>query len=222
MNKLLNNKKLKLLLAFVSLMLLIDQIQDTYAKYISTADANSSLTIARWAFTVNNQDVVANNNFSNTIVPVLDANPNIKTGVIAPTSTGYFDITIDSSDVGVAFDEEITISPSNSNTVDDLIIVGYKKNGGTLTELGNTNTITTTHPLNEVTTTNTYRFYIEWIDDENETMDNSDDTDAATSGTAAIHVNLRFIQKANTTNSENNNENNGNENNENNENNNGS
>ncbi len=197
MNKIINSKRIKLLLACISLLLLVDQIQDTYAKYISSADANSNFTIAKWAFTVNNQDVIANNNFSNTIVPVFDENPNIKSGVIAPTSTGYFDITIDSSNVGVSFDEEISIMPSENNTVSDLVFVGYKKNDGELIALNNTNTITTSHLLNEEITSNTYRFFIKWNDDATENMDNAADTNAATNGIAAIKINLHFIQRAN-------------------------
>ena len=105
MDKLLKNRKFRLLLACISLLLLVDMIQDSYAKYISSAEASSNLTIARWAFMVNNQDVLNNSNFSTTIQPIIDSNPNIASGVIAPTSTGHFDVTIDSSNVGVAYDE---------------------------------------------------------------------------------------------------------------------
>jgi len=197
MDKIIHNRKFRLLLACISLLILVDQIQATYAKYISSADANSNFTIARWAFTVNNQDVVSNNNFTNTIVPVFDANANIGNGVIAPTSTGYFDITIDSSNVGVAFDETITLSKSASNTVSDIVFVGYKKNNGNIIQFSNNTTaVTTTHLLNEQTTVNTYRFYIEWIDGTGEQMDNDDDTQASVNGTAAITINLSFVQRA--------------------------
>ena len=43
MDRILNNKKIKLLIASISLFLLIDLIQDTYAKYVSSADATGSL-----------------------------------------------------------------------------------------------------------------------------------------------------------------------------------
>lgn len=198
MDKILASRKFRLLLACISLFMLFDLIQDTYAKYITSADASSNFTIARWAFTVNNQDVVASSNFSNTIVPVFDTNANIASGVIAPTSTGYFDVTIDSSEVGVSFDEIITLSKPNSNTVTDLIFTGYKKNNDPVVNFGNnTTTITTAHLLGENTTVNTYRFYIEWIDGNGETMDNESDTTASTEGTAAVSINIQFIQRAN-------------------------
>lgn len=198
MEKLFSSRKFRLLLACISLIMLFDLIQDTYAKYITSADANTNFTIARWAFTVNNQDVVTNNNFSNTLVPVFDANTNIANGVIAPTSTGYFDVVIDSSNVGVSFDQIITLSSPNNNTVTDIVFTGYKKNNDEIIEFeNNTTNITTTHLLGEETTENTYRFYIEWIDGEGETMNNASDTAASIDGNAAININIRFIQKAN-------------------------
>lgn len=197
MVKLFNNRKFRLLLAFISLLVLVDLVQDTYAKYVSSADANGNLTIARWAFTVNNQDVIANNDFSNTIVPVFDENSNISSNVIAPTSTGHFDITINSTNVDVSFNEVITLSKSNNNTVSDLVFTGYSINNGDIIEFEDETVITNTHLLGEQNTINTYRFYIEWKDGDNEEMDNSDDTEATVNGTAAVNVNINFIQNAN-------------------------
>ena len=116
----------RILLACISLLLLLNMIQDTYAKYISSASANSEFTIARWSFLVNSQDVLSNSDFSNTIIPTFDQNTNIAPNVIAPTTTGYFDITIDSSNVDVAFNETITLSQGDDNTVTDLVFSGYK------------------------------------------------------------------------------------------------
>lgn len=197
MNKFFNSRKFRLLLACISLLVLVDLVQDTYAKYVSSADANKGFAIARWAFTVNNQDIIANNNFSNVVVPVFDQNTNIDSNVIAPTSTGYFDITVDSSNVDVAFNEVIALSLAETNTVTDLVFTGYKINNGTLTNFANNSTsITTTHALDEQTTVNTYRIYIEWIDGENENMNNASDTQASVNGVAAINVNINFIQNA--------------------------
>jgi len=199
MNKIFKNRKFRLLLACISLLLLVDMIQDSYAKYTSSTEAESNLTIASWSFLVNNQDVINNSNFSNTIIPVLDQNNNIMPGKIAPTSTGYIDVTIDSSNVEVAFTEQISLTTGSSNTVDDLIFTGYKLNNGqTIIFDDNTNpTITVNHNLNEIETVNIYRFYIEWNDGINSTMDNTDDVDASINGIASIDVNINFIQRAN-------------------------
>ena len=198
MNKIIKNRKFRLLLACISLLLLVDMIQDSYAKYVSSAEANGNLTIARWAFMVNNQDVLNNSDFSATIVPVFDTNQHIASGVIAPTSTGYFDVTIDSSNVGVSYDEQITLTTGTGNTVTDLIFTGYKLNNNNVVSLTNTTnpTFTTSHLLSETNKVNTYRFFIEWKDGNNETMNNSADTQASASGNATVKINLRFIQKA--------------------------
>ncbi len=194
----LKNRKFRFLLACLSLFFLLNMIQDTYAKYISSAEANSNFSIAKWSFLINNQDVLSNNDFSNIIVPVFDENIHIKSGVISPTSTGYFDVTINSSNVDVSFDEEITLTNGSDNTVTDLIFTGYKLNDNEIVNLdSNSPTITTTHLLNEEKKVNTYRFFIKWLDGTGENMNNENDTNASLNGNASIKINVRFIQKAN-------------------------
>ena len=188
-------KKVYLLLALASLLLLVSVIQNTYAKYISKATANSNFTIASWNFKVNNQDINANSNFSNVIVPVFENNPNIKDNVIAPTSEGYFDINIDHSNVDVSFTEKINLNFSGTNTVSDLKITGYAINDGSIIEF-NGNEISTDCLLSDNVKINKCRFYVTWIDDDGQTMQNKDDTEAAKNGNASISVSLSFIQKA--------------------------
>ena len=182
-------KKVYLLLALASLLLLVSVIQNTYAKYISKATANSNFTIASWNFKVNNQDINANSNFSNVIVPVFENNPNIKDNVIAPTSEGYFDINIDHSNVDVSFTEKINLNFSGTNTVSDLKITGYAINDGSIIEF-NRNEISTDSLLSDNVKINKYRFYVIWIDDDGQTMQNKDDTETAKNGNASISVSL--------------------------------
>ena len=188
-------KKVYLLLALASLLLLVSVIQNTYAKYISKATANSNFTIASWNFKVNNQDINANSNFSNVIVPVFENNPNIKDNVIAPTSEGYFDINIDHSNVDVSFTEKISLNFSEANTVSDLKITGYAINDGSIIEF-NGNEISTDCLLSDNVKINKYRIYVTWIDGDGQTMQNKDDTEATKNGNASISVSLSFIQKA--------------------------
>lgn len=188
-------KKVYLLLALASLLLLVSVIQNTYAKYISKATANSNFTIASWNFKVNNQDINANSNFSNVIVPVFENNPNVKDNVIAPTSEGYFDINIDHSNVDVSFTEKINLNFSDTNTVSDLKITGYAINDGSIIEF-NGNEISTDCLFSDDVKINKYRFYVTWIDNDGQTMQNKDDTEAAKNGNASISVSLSFIQKA--------------------------
>ena len=197
MLRILKKRSFRILLACISLLLVINMIQDTYAKYISSASANSSFSISRWTFLVNSQDIINNADFSNTISPTWDANQNIASGVIAPTSTGHFEITIDSSSVDVAFNETITLSQGDDNTVTDLVFTGYKLNSGQVVSLNDvtTATITSSHALGEQNTSNTYTIYVKWNDNAlTETMDNADDADAAVNGEASIDIDINFIQ----------------------------
>ena len=198
MSNILNNKRINLFIALISLLLLITMVQNTYAKYVSSANAYTNFTIATWAFVINRQDVLSNSNFSNTITPVFINNDNIKQGVIAPTSEGYFDLAIDASGTDVSFTETITVANSANNKISDLKITGYQINGGDLVEFTEaTNTITTDHLLSDHTRTTTYRIFIKWYDGEGENMDNQADTQASLNDTAKVNVNVQFIQKAN-------------------------
>ena len=190
-------KKFKLLLAMISLLVLTNSIQESYAKYISSASSTSNFSIAQWTFIVNDQDVLNNEDFSSTIVPTIDSNSHIKDGVIAPTSTGYFDVNIDYSNVDVSFKEEISLTSDETTTLTDLVITGYSVNGGSTINLEDGETISVTHNLGEETTSDNYRFFVKWVDGEGETMDNDADTEASVDGIAKVKVNLNFIQLAN-------------------------
>ena len=191
------SKKFRLLLAMISLLVLVSTIQESYAKYISSASANSNFSIAQWTFKVNDQDVLSNSDFSSTIVPVINENDDIREGYIAPTSTGYFDIIIDYSNVGVSFNQILSLAPC-TNSLDDLVITGYKVNDGEITSFTDDNyTVNVNHYLTDGTYRDVYRFYVEWVDGDNETMNNQMDTEASQVGNANISINLKFIQLAN-------------------------
>lgn len=196
MLKSLKTKKFKLLLAMISLLFLVNTIQETYAKYISSASANSNFTIAQWVFKVNDQDVLNQSDFSDTLVPVIDSNTNIKEGYIAPTSTGYFDVVVDYSEVGVSFDEIISVTNGNNNSVTDLVLTGYRLNDGELVDIEAGQDISITHELGSSNTNDSFRFYVQWVDGEGESMDNEADTQASSDEVANMKVNIRFIQKA--------------------------
>ena len=199
MRSIFEKKQFRILLASISLLLLVNLIQETYAKYISSADATGNLTIAKWVFTVNNQDVLAESDFSRAITPIIEENDYIADGVLAPTSVAYFDVTINSADVDVAYTETLDVTRANDNTVADLDIIGYKKNDGSFVETANTEeiSITTDYELGEQGE-NTYRFYVKWNDDvSTESMNNAEDTLQTVDGVASFNVSLNFIQKAN-------------------------
>ena len=147
---------------------------------------------------INRQDVLSSSNFSNTIKPIFVDNENIKPGVIAPTSEGYFDLLIDASGTDVSYTETITVANAANNKVTDLKITGYQVNGGDIVEFDEaTNVISKDHLLSDTDKVNSYRIFIKWYDGEGENMDNQADTQASLKDTAKINVNVQFIQKAN-------------------------
>lgn len=184
-------KKLIFFLAMISLFYCVSLIQSTYAKYVTAATGTTNLTIARWNIVVNDQDVTNNSNFSSTIQPVLNASTNIKNGVLAPTSTGYFDIILDMADVDVSLEYTISVGSSGDNTVDDLRVTSYSINGVTSTY---TSSLTDQLLISETTRTKTIRFYFEWYEGPGEIMDNADDTEATIDGIANIDATITFTQ----------------------------
>ena len=186
------NRKITFLLALLALFYCVSLIQSTYAKYLSTADADTNITIARWNILVNNQDISQNSNFSEVLEPTFTGNENIKDGVIAPTATGYFDITLDGSTTDVSFSYDISFSEADDNTVTDLKITKYEIDGHSYTYNG---PISGNILLNDKNRALTVRVYVEWVDQtDDETMTNVDDTTAANSGVAKFKVNVNVIQ----------------------------
>ena len=194
-----SKRKLKLLAAFIALIICITQIQQTYAKYIDVKEGNTDFTIAKWKILVNNQDITDSSTMSSLINPVYIKNDNIKDGVIAPGSEGYFDIEIDSTNTEVSFTYTITLSNTDENNIKDLKITGYSQNGSAIIPLDNQiNSITDTVYYTDQNKLDTIRVYFTWLDGNGETMDNTSDTNASISGESAkLKVNMSFIQTLN-------------------------
>lgn len=193
------NKKLILFISCISLILCLLIVRQTYAKYMNTTQGNTNITIARWRILVNNQDIRNNPEITETITPVLLENEHIKPGVIAPTSEGYFDIIIDSSDVDVSFKYTITPSIQENSCVKDLNVTGYSLNSGEIIPVIDNAPISNNILYKDGVTTTSIRIHIKWTDDETATMDNKADTQTTIDGTCKgnINVALNFIQLQN-------------------------
>lgn len=192
------NQKFKLLLATISLIICISFIKETYAKYITEANANANIKVAKWKILVNNQDIVNNNNITETISPKFTGNSNIKDDVIAPGATGYFDLIIDPTNTDVTFSYEITSSINENSSVKDLYITGYSINDNEEINFNEDEQkiIKNTIFYAKDRTNTKIRVYISWQDGENETMDNIADTSATMleDNNAKVDVNIKFIQ----------------------------
>lgn len=185
------NKKITLFIALLALFYCVSLIQNTYAKYLTSADAKTDIAIARWNILINNQDVVANSNFTESLSPVFEGSDHISSGVIAPNAVGYFDLIIDGSQTDVSFTYTISIEESENNTISDFNITGYEIEDTLYTYNDN---ITGDILLSDTNRTSTIRVYVEWLDGTGETMNNQADTLASSSGIAEYKVNVNLIQ----------------------------
>lgn len=190
--KMKSKRKMLFFVALISLFYCVTFMQDTYGKYLTSAEANAELTIARWSILVNNQDIVNNSNFSEVVVPTFTGTSNINSNVIAPTSTGTFDLLINANDTDVSFTYTIDLDTTDC-AVTDLEITGYTLNGNYYTYDGSS--ISNDILLTDTNKTVTITFNVEWKDGTGETMNNAADTQASKQGTAAFDINVNFIQK---------------------------
>ncbi|MDD4624377.1 MAG: hypothetical protein GX032_03550 [Tenericutes bacterium] len=193
-----NLSKFKLIIACLSLFLLINFVQDTYAKYITQATGDANVDISRWQISINNQDIISDSFITNVITPTIITNQHVKDGTMAPLSEGYFDLVIDYTNVDVSFSYEVSTEISLSSAVTDLQVTGYSENGGSVIPLSGSLDINGSVLLSNPVRTKTLRIYMTWDDSLTELMDNSDDTMASINlGKAILTVNLGFTQITN-------------------------
>lgn len=201
-------KRLRLLVLLAALSVTLGFMSSTYSRYVADANGNIKIGFAKWQIKVNNNDITDSSISSINIVPVMNENINIAENTVAPSSSGYFDIVIDPSNVDVSFDYSISIELLNEN-MPDLIISEYAildetyKDGDKITYTPLTDgIINNTFNYSENTTFEpfTIRVCFEWYEGENENMDDSEDTligiDAANNDSELqIKASIHFEQK---------------------------
>ena len=192
-----NHKKLLLLLIGICICFLLFFIVQIYAKYLTSAEGSTELTIASWNIKVNDLSIKNNSDISNSIVPIFPGSEHIAENIIAPTVEGYFDLNLDFSDADVSFKYEIISSADENSSVKDLVATGYSIDDGEKITFENYNDpISETIELTSNIKTRKIRIYIMWNDNETtQTMTNDDDTISTTSENPALfHVNVSFTQ----------------------------
>lgn len=194
----LNGKKLKLILAMIALLLCITTVEQTYAKYVTSTTGEAAMQIARWRILVNNEDIHTGSNMVNQITPTFVESSYIAAGKIAPTSEGYFDVVIDSTNTDTSFTYTIDTSVALNSPVSDLVATGYKINEGSIINFVGSTQITGNVLIHDTIKVNIIRIYFKWDDGATARMDNNQDTNASyvTSTTPLLDVNLSFIQIA--------------------------
>lgn len=193
-----NKKDIRFILIFIivvtlSLMYLF---RTAYAKYKREILGNTNSTIANWNIKVNNESINNKTVLTNYITPTFDANQYVKSNVLAPGSTGYFEIVINAQEVDVDFNYEIAAGVNEDTPLNDLKITSYEQNN-TTSNYNDTDKITGTIQKNTGNTT--IKIYFEWDDNsQTETMNNRDDTEYAIdpdNQTTKIKVTLKFTQR---------------------------
>ena len=180
-----------LLISIVGFLLI-----STYAKYLSEYEKITTANLAKWQLLINNSDISNNSDFSSSITPVFDDNPHISNNIIAPTSSGYFDLEIDCSNTDLSFSYAIDIANSASDVL-DFKVTGYSLDGGEIvpfSEASITDSVLTSSNIDKLS----YRFFVEWDDSENNMTNNIEDTQLSiNSVTSTINVNISFSQLTN-------------------------
>lgn len=184
-----------IMIFFLTLCLSITYLfQTSYAKYRKQLEGELNTTIASWLIKVNNEDITQSRTLENEIIPVFDTNPYVKENTIAPGSTGYFDIIIETVNVDVDYNVEI-VDSKEATDLQDFVLKQYELNdSGTRIDI-------TDHTFSKDFTKNTeqtkIRFYFVWDDDEaTQTMNNQDDTSYQLDNEATkISLAIQFKQK---------------------------
>ena len=118
------NFRIKILLVFIPLSFLLCFMSNTYSRYVANATGDFKMSFAQWQILLNNEDITNSTSSSINLIPVINENNYVKSNKIAPSSTGYFDINIDPTNVDVSFNYSITLKVLNEN-MPDLMITKY-------------------------------------------------------------------------------------------------
>lgn len=190
------SKKIFLILSCVFLSFTIVTLVYTYAKYLTSANGTGDISIARWNISVNNISIKNGSDISATITPTFNGTDNIAPNIIAPNAEGYFDLNFNFTNVDVSFEYTVTVTPNLGSSVQDLVATSYKIDEGPLINLDSgINQIVRNIDLESKPATQKLRVFIKWKEDEDSTMDNAADTQAALSESPALlDVNISFKQ----------------------------
>lgn len=208
--------RIKIMLIFLSLVMTISLMSNTYSRYVADTTGNLEMQFAKWKILVNNTDITDGTVSSIELTPVLDENSNVAKNKLAPSSKGYFDIEIDPTNVEVSFDYAITLEVLNED-IPDLLVTKYsiiknnddlEKNVIQMNDIVN-NVISGTYKYKNVASGSdevftfkpfTIRVYFEWINDNTSTASDEAHTMIgmnAENYSLQIKANIKFEQNIN-------------------------
>lgn len=191
--------KLKLLIVCFMLIILVSLMSNTFSKYVSSADGDLNVSFAKWQILVNNLDISDAANSEILFVPVIDSNNEVDENSVAPSSSGYFDIAIDPSNVALSFNYNITFSIENDD-IPDLMISEYAilpVDDSPIEKISLDSNIIEKDMIYDPENPFkpfTIRLFFKWYEGENELMDDLADTEI---GTVAAINDTKLKMKAN-------------------------
>lgn len=117
------------ILFFISLIISLLLISNTYAKYQEQMDTSYNSTIRRWKMVVNDKIIREQESLTEVVQPILVDNEYVKEGVIVPGSESYFNMDINFAEVDVPFTVEFTLEQDETsdtyNELPDFKFYGY-------------------------------------------------------------------------------------------------
>ena len=171
-------KDIKFIIIFIFIVGIsfIYLFQATYAKYRKQITTEVNANVASWNIKINDEAIANKKKLANSITPIFDENEYVK-----------------ASNVDVDFTYEITASLAEDTDLKDFKITGYELNdSGTINKYDSS----ITGDLVKNTKNTKIRFYVAWIDDDTNEMDNSEDTTYAVNHTNVIYnLTIKFTQK---------------------------
>ncbi|MEE0684060.1 MAG: hypothetical protein UC703_06640 [Bacilli bacterium] len=182
--------KIRLLLFVLFLSLFLVAAKSTYARYATSTTGEANLNMAQWQISVNNQNITENYNTQLSFTPVIEENENVKSGTVAPGSTGYFDIQINPEKVDVSFSYNIMLQLPEDSVVSDLKITHYAiipsgQDDNSIQKIPYTGSSIENVLKYDNQTSNfkfppfTVRVYFEWYDGQDNLMDDAADTEVS-------------------------------------------
>lgn len=196
-------KTFKYFLLILILILLFLIIKSTYSKYITTQDSSTDLHVTNWNITITTNDInMSGRTFEGIIGIIKDENPYIDENVVAPTSSGTFEVIITSTGTELDFDYDFSFVEENVNNLADFRITKYEINDEEAITVGSDQTNITGEVLhkdvNEEVVTK-FKFYVEWYDGDDNILNNAQDVAVSKdedNPNAVIPLKLTVVQKA--------------------------
>lgn len=183
-------KRIKIIVSLILGIFVMSLVSNSYSRYLSNSVGNVNLDIASWQILINDSDITKNDSKNINFTPTILEDKNVASGVIAPSSKGYFDISINPSGASVSFMYDIEFDILNKN-IPDLMITKYAKlpydfNDEEVTEdkIINLESNSVTEIIRYNKEIENFKFepfkirlYFEWYDGELQTASDASDTD---------------------------------------------